>query len=228
MEPGSFSAGSASNEPGRMSDERMQTPIDLSFGYWIADTACTWGLWWTLMPEEIPPGWDVDDDNDPVRGVSPAQIFEFLRRLGQLLPPCEPALPDQVEWEYACRAGTGTPWAFGSAVNANLVRMLSTGPVPVASLPPNPWGLYEMHGNVAELCVDFATFEGNAPSAAAILPTRLSLRGGSFADPPAAVRSAAVRTIEHHERRDDAGFRFVLRARERGAPMAAALPDPAA
>lgn len=223
MEPGSFLSGSPSDEAGRMSDEPLPAPASLHTGFWMADTACTRVLWWTLMPEQMPPSRNGDDDNEPVRGVAPEQVFEFLRRLARLLPPCRVQLPSAVEWEYACRAGTITPWAFGVSVNAGQVRMLSAGPAPVASLPPNPWGLYEMHGNVAEICADWPSLEGRDGSSA----EALSLRGGSFADPPAAMRSASMRGVGRQEIRNDVGFRFTLRAWERGEAAAASLPDPA-
>ena len=76
-------------------------------------------------------------------------------------------LPTEAQWEYACRAGTTTPFSFGATITPEQVnydgtipsraaRRGSTGSetVPVASLPANPWGLYEMHGNVWEWCAD--------------------------------------------------------------------------
>ncbi len=216
MEAGHFTAGSPASESGRSPDERAPLSIQVHTGFWMADTACTWGLWWAVMPEGMPPGWDSDHDHDPVMGLSPDQVLDFLRRFELLLPPCQAALPDAVEWEYACRAGTNTPWSFGMDVNSGQVRMLSAGPVPVASLPPNPWGLYEMHGNVAEICADGASYPGlDGSFAGPMRADRFVLRGGSFADPPAATRSAAVQMLGRNEAREGAGFRFTLRAREK-------------
>jgi len=76
-------------------------------------------------------------------------------------------LPTEAEWEYACRAGTATPFSFGATITPEQVNYDGNYPyaggegglfrettVPVKSLPANPWGLYEMHGNVWEWCAD--------------------------------------------------------------------------
>jgi len=214
MEPGSFMMGSPLTDPGRLGNERVAEPVQLTEGYWIADTACTWGLWLMLMADETPPGWNDDRDSEPATQVTPAAASEFTRRLGVLLPPCQALLPSQAEWEYACRAGMDTAWSFGNSVNNSQVQMLTGGPCPVTSLPPNAWGLYEMHGNVAEICKD-------GMPAAAGAPEFFATRGGSFADPPGATRSAAERLIEREEIRDDVGFRFTLRARAKPNPLEA-------
>ncbi|KQV50360.1 hypothetical protein ASC95_13355 [Pelomonas sp. Root1217] len=212
MEPGGFMMGSPLTDSGRLGNERIAEPMQLTEGYWIADTACTSGLWLMLMADETPADWNGDRDNDPATGITPAQAFEFLRRLGALLPPCQALLPSQAEWEYACRAGTDTGWSFGSSVNNSQVQMLTSAPCAVTSLPPNAWGLYEMHGNVAEICAD------GMPSAAGV-PEFFATRGGSFADPPGATRSAAERLIQLKEVHDDVGFRFTLRAHPKAEPV---------
>jgi len=121
-------------------------------------------------------------------------------------------LPTEVEWEYACRAGTTTAYSTGdepeslgdhawSAENAEK-------PMPVGKKKPNPWGLQDMHGNVAEWCVDFyqpdayATFAkmGDPAKSPVVLPTAKEYsyvaRGGSWNDDPDRLRSAA-RTPSH-------------------------------
>lgn len=116
-------------------------------------------------------------------------------------------LPSEAEWEYAARAGTQTAYSFGEGAealgdyawyDANADYQLH----PVASKKPNPWGLYDMHGNVGEWTLDgydAATYQKLAPgpvdSAAAIQwPTKQFprvIRGGSWLDPAPACRSAA-------------------------------------
>jgi formylglycine-generating enzyme required for sulfatase activity len=214
MELGNFTIGSPTSEPGRSSGERTPVAVRVP-GFWMADTACTWSLWWTVMAPDPEAVWDSDVADHPVNGIAPAEALAFLKRLGELLPPCAVRLPNEAEWEYACRAGTTTPWAFGADVNTGHVHMLAAGPRSVASLPPNDWGLYEMHGNVAEICVASYTTPGR-PMADG--PEQFVLRGGSFADPPAATRSAAARPVDIDERRGDAGLRFTLRAETGAAP----------
>ena len=103
----------------------------------------------------------------PVEQVSWDDVQAFLRKLEALVPGIMADLPTEAEWEYACRAGTTTPFSFGSMITPEQVNYDGNLPyaggekgiyreetVPAKSLPPNPWGLYEMHGNVWEWCAD--------------------------------------------------------------------------
>jgi formylglycine-generating enzyme required for sulfatase activity/serine/threonine protein kinase len=112
-----------------------------------------------------------DDPRCPVDSVDPSDINEFCRRLSEL--PAEKAarrlyrLPSEAEWEYACRAGTETLFAFGDTITARQANFDTRdslfGPkqaglgraVKVGSYPPNAFGLFDMHGNVMELCEDY-------------------------------------------------------------------------
>ena len=115
-------------------------------------------------------------------------------------------LPTEAEWEYACRAGTNTAYSFGDDVeemgeyawyydNANEAYH------PVGKKRPNPWGLHDMHGNVAEWCVDqylpdAYSKAGNPavnPLAVATKVEPRSVRGGSWDDDPVALRCAVRR-----------------------------------
>ena len=63
--------------------------------------------------------------------------------------------PFEDQWEYACRAGTSTAYSWGNHINSDLVNFIESGlkaPVKIGSYPPNPWGFYDMHGNVSEWC----------------------------------------------------------------------------
>lgn len=115
-------------------------------------------------------------------------------------------LPSEAEWEYACRAGTETAYSFGDDPDdledyAWYYDNSDEGPSPVGQKKPNPWGLHDMHGNVAEWCLDevledgYAKFGGKAVKAADALvwPTQLTsraIRGGSWEDDPENCRSA--------------------------------------
>ena len=100
------------------------------------------------------------------------------------------------------------------------VNAESRSPLPVTELPPNAWGLFQMHGNVAEFCRDLLDREQRTAEAwidpegpPGARTGWHALRGGSFRGSFAQARSAAVERIARDERRDDVGFRFILRAR---------------
>jgi formylglycine-generating enzyme required for sulfatase activity len=123
-------------------------------------------------------------------------------------------LPLESEWEYACRAGTTTPWSSGSEPDSlDAVAWFADNSDetthPVGEKEPNAWGLHDMHGNVAEWVLDQLAADGYTrqaampqpvpETAAAVWPTSLSprvVRGGSYYDESAQCRSAARRGSE--------------------------------
>lgn len=151
-------------------------------------------------------------------------------------------LPTEAEWEYACRAGTTTPYSFGEDArelskygNYALQKLEDVGrtkvskkasslgfdgflhTAPVGSLRPNPWGLYDMHGNVMEWCQDLfdATYyeispakDPQGPESVPGEPRRV-LRGGSWSQPLPALASATRMSAEQDDRSATKGFRVV-------------------
>ncbi|MDD1438412.1 formylglycine-generating enzyme family protein, partial [Dolichospermum sp. ST_sed10] len=126
-------------------------------------------------------------------------------------------LPSEAEWEYACRAGTTTPFYFGESINPELVNYngnYTYGSAPkgqyrqqttdVGSFPPNAFGLYDMHGNVWEWCLD--DYIGNysdAPKDGNALTGQSGLkmgRGGSWVNNPQYCRSASRNSYTRDER----------------------------
>jgi formylglycine-generating enzyme required for sulfatase activity len=142
----------------------------------------------------------------PVVAMTHHNCMEFCRWLSKRTGHVY-RLPTEAEWEWACRAGTTTAYSFGDDP-AKLgeyawTKANSDGTTQeVAKKKPNPWGLYDMHGSMAEFCLDhyqkdhYATFPLDRPTLQPVLlPTdrRWShvLRGGSWAHGPAEARSAA-------------------------------------
>jgi formylglycine-generating enzyme required for sulfatase activity len=172
----------------------------------------------------------------PVEQVSFDDVDGFLSHLNALLPRDFAAgLPTEAQWEYACRAGTQTPFHFGANITPEQVNYDGGFPyadgkkgldrsrtVPVKSLPPNAWGLYEMHGNVWEWCADNlrdyrALDVGQAeldPHGSTTADAR-ALRGGSWFSAARRVRAAIRYHGERAGRNDIVGFRLFLRSHVR-------------
>ena len=137
-------------------------------------------------------------------------------------------LPTEAEWEYACRAGTTTPFSTGENVTVEQANYYGTYPydgypsghyrnrtVPAGSFAPNPWGLYDMHGNVWEWCWDwYGAYDDNIaenPSGAALGTYRVN-RGGGWNDFGRHLRSAYRAAYPPDNKTFNLGFRLVRNA----------------
>jgi formylglycine-generating enzyme required for sulfatase activity len=228
IEPGSFLMGSPDTEHERSRDEGPQHPVTMTQGFWLADTACTQALWLALVGGDNPSGL-TSNLQLPVEQVSWNNVTRrFLPKLQALLPADTKAtLPTEAQWEYACRAGTSTPFSWGDTIHPGLVNYDGNRPyngglkgeyrrrtVPVLSLPANDWGLHQMHGNVSEWCLDEAR---DYAKGTAINPTRTVrdgrpvLRGGSWFDHAGFARSAYRRRNHRDARLGGFGFRVALK-----------------
>lgn len=103
--PGRFTMGSPESEAGRREDEGPQHEVELSCGFWLADTPCTQALWQAVMGEN--PSRFLSPER-PVEQVNWDDCQSFAAKLNTLLPGLGVRLPSEAEWEYACRAGTKT------------------------------------------------------------------------------------------------------------------------
>jgi uncharacterized protein (TIGR02996 family) len=117
-------------------------------------------------------------DNFPVESVSYLEVINFCKWFSELYR-VRGNLPNELEWKYACRAGSVSPFHFGELpqpwrLNCRFEESSDGGnwgcPNPVGTYPPNFWGLYDMHGNVAEFCCCEES------------PATTVVKGGSFAD----------------------------------------------
>ena len=232
IEPGTFLMGSIEDEPARSSDEGPRHLVTLTRGFWLADTACTQAMWQVVTGHN--PSHFLSDGDLPVEQVSWDDVQGFLRALESHLPGCLADLPSEAEWEYACRAGTETAFSFGASITPEQVNYRGDLPyagaakglyrrrtVPVRSLRPSPWGLYEMHGNVWEWCADGRRdYNGDAQEdprgSATAEQTDRAVRGGSWNDVARWARSAFRYWSHPGSRYAVLGFRFCLRSSEPG------------
>jgi formylglycine-generating enzyme required for sulfatase activity len=223
IEAGSFLMGSPETEAERY--DEVQHEVILTQGFWLADTTVTQALWLAVMGNN--PSQFKDDANNPVEKVSWNDAQMFINRLNNLIPDIQAQLPSEAQWEYACRAGTTTPFSFGDNITPEQVNYDGTRPytdgnkglyrektVAVKSLPANPWGLYEMHGNVWEWCQDYWTEQlpkepTTDPKGADTGSVRV-VRSGSWHGIGRSVRSADRYRYDADLRYYGLGFRLAL------------------
>jgi len=228
--PWEFLMGSTPEEPERDNDE-IQHRVIISQGYWLADTACSQALWEAVM-ESNPSHFKGNDL--PVESISWEDVEEFNRKLNEKISGLKARLPSEAEWEYACRAGTETPFWWGEELTTDLANYNSNNPynngpkgvgrektMPIKSFAANPWGLYQTHGNVWEWCEDwfgvFPEVEGCIDPIGPDDGTYRVLRGGSWFGLGEWLRAAFRNHFSPVNRYGDLGFRLAAGPRPGGA-----------
>ena len=204
-------------------NEQPQHRVKITKPFYMGVYALTQAQYLTVVKTN---GADFKGENNPADGVSWKDAVLICKRLsamtGQTL-----RLPTEAEWEYACRAGTTTPFNTGETLStdqANYDGNFTYGSarkgeyrektVAVGSFAPNAFGLYDMHGNVWEWCQDWydAAYYKNSPTDDPRGPEKGEvrvLRGGSWAINPWSCRSANRFWGDPSFRRDTYGFRVV-------------------
>jgi sulfatase modifying factor 1 len=199
VEPGTFTMGNPSRLfPGN----ETQHQVTLSNGFWLGKYEVTQAQWEKVMGSN--PSY-FKGANRPVEEVSWNDVTSFCdklteleRQAGRLPAGMAYQLPTEAQWEYACRAGTETAYAFGDlSFLVSGQTNINGGPgktTDVGSYPANGWGFYDMHGNVREWCADW--YEGftsravSDPVGPAVGSYRV-LRGGSWHSSANGARSAS-------------------------------------
>jgi formylglycine-generating enzyme required for sulfatase activity len=227
---GTFLMGSPEDEPFRNKDEVLHK-VTLTKPFYIQTTEVTEAQWNALMGRK----WFSRrrGGNLPVVKISWYDCMEFLEKLNRL-GEGRYRLPTEAEWEYACRAGSQAAYTWGKTIDCTQAMFANNssdsrdcldyatkrdlpmdGPAPVKSYPPNDWGIFDMHGNVWEWCLDWY---GAYPSDSVTDPkgtpsgSQKVRRGGSWFKGASLCRSANRNFGHPASRYATLGFRVVREA----------------
>ncbi len=238
--PGSFKL------PNKTDGKNKQVTVKFETGFWMAQTEVTQAQWAEVMGSNPSRFRGM---NLPVEQVDPAAVQGFVKWMNasrKLPEGWECAIPTERQWEYACRAGTTTDYYFsghsgrlpmyGNYRSAESPRTDSNSPTseedgfanqtaPVGSYLPNPWGLQDMHGNVAEMCVISAqpkSIPGEVAAPLALALAGFNKRGGGWSSNAEDCRADSRTEIGYEKHAT--GFRPVL-IRPKPTPPPAPVPD---
>ena len=220
IEPQTFYMGSPKKEFDRL-DNEIYHKATIVQGYWLAESVVTQRVWESVMGDK--PSFFKGDEL-PVEQVSWHDTQNFIKKLKKISPLPGIRLPTEEEWECACRATTRTPFSFGQNINPDQVNYDGEFPynqaakglerartVEIKSLPPNQWGLYEMHGNVHEWCDSvYPTKREKNTEEVSKVTLQQVVKGGSWADDGRDCRSARRVKSEPDKRGDSVGFRLAI------------------
>ena len=220
---GKYLMGSPENEPERAIDEEPQHQVSIR-PFLMGKYPVTQAQWKAIMKNN--PSRFTEDEKNPVEKVSWFDCIDFCERLSEKLGR-EFRLPTEAEWEYACRAKTTTPFFFGETMTTELANYNGEytygiekegeyrhKTTKVGSFSPNRFGLYDLHGNVAEWCED--TWHDNYQEAPNNGDSWLEedgslervLRGGSWLHLPGSCRSSQRLSSSGNSKSDAFGFRI--------------------
>ena len=228
---GEFMMGSSSDEEGRNDNEGPVHKVTFEKPYYLEKYEVTQGQWNAVMGSN--PSCFKGDDL-PVENVSWNDAQEFIKKLNEMEGTEIYRLPSEAEWEYACRAGTTSSYFFGDNAsklgdyawyngfitsderNQNQGEILSNESThQVGQKKPNPWGLYDMYGNVWEFCLDkYHSDYNDATSNGSALEDETSSmyvsRGSCWSDSAENCRSARRGSDFPDNRNNILGFRLLM------------------
>lgn len=246
--PGTFLMGAPAGEEGGSDDDRPQHQVRIDYSFALGQHTVTFAEWDSALAAgaklEKPDDWGWGRETRPVINVSWEDAQAYIAWLNSLIAgeespllnasvgvstaPVLYRLPSEAEWEYACRAGRGTPFSFGATIGTDQANYdgnstygdgrageFRAETMPVGCFTPNRFGLYQMHGNVLEWCEDVLhdNYVGAPTDGSPWVGTGSSFRvarGGSWSDAPLSLRSAARDGGEPYDRVPVVGFRLAM------------------
>ena len=220
---GSFQMGSPINSPVRIMDEKPHN-VELTRGFYLGKYEITQRQYALVMEDNVqdlkPLPSRFKGPSLPVEQVSWKDVQEFCARLTYLERRDQRlnkgwayCLPTEAEWEYACRGGTATLYSWGNEIFLkNAAYRESAGKTRlIGQFPSNPWGFFDMHGNVWEWVDDwygdYSTDDQTDPEGA-LSGTNKVLRGGSWANLGTNLRAASRHYLPPSTRSPTTGFRL--------------------
>ena len=209
------------------SAESPKRKVSFRTGFWITRYEITQAQWKSIMGNN-PSKFKDCGELCPIENVSFDDAQEFIRRLNLGNDGFEYSLPSEAQWEYAARAGTATPFAYGNSLSSLQANFNGNYPysstknkfiqktVPVGSYQPNAWGIYDMHGNVWEWTLDtYSSYVGaptdGSPNIVAADSNLRVLRGGSWYYFGGNARSAGRSAQANNAKDNGVGVRVVAR-----------------
>ena len=195
--------------------QRPRHKVKINQEFYLGKYEITQAQWKAVMGKN-PSLYDLCGENCPVESVSWNNVKKFIEKLNQKNDGFKYRLPSEAEWEYAARAGTGTVYYWGDDLEEKDFRYYvsanGANPVRVGSFLPNGFGLYDMSGNVWELCED--VWQANYKNAPADGSANLAgdtekrvMRGGSYGNFAQERRSDMRRNFPINEGNQSLGFR---------------------
>lgn len=239
LSAGSYSMGSPLREEARLPEDGPPTPVTLTKGFWMGKYEVTQAQFAAIMRMNPSLFSGRDNLSRPVERVSYREAVEFCERLtererkaGRVPEGYQFRLPTEAEWEYACRAGTDTPFHWGEQADPRRANIKGVYPrelegveeyegipsfnntVDVGQYEPNAFGLYDMHGNVSEWCLDtwLSRLSGNSETDPVRQDPRVGervIRGGGWEDFAKRCRSGIRRAFDEKTKSQSIGFRIV-------------------
>jgi formylglycine-generating enzyme required for sulfatase activity len=209
---GDFTMGTPPNEPGREDGELPPRRVTITKAFYIGRYETTQAQYQAVMHENPS---EFKGDDLAIDQVRYSEALEYCRRLSDLTG-VNVTLPTEAQWEYACRAGTNTPYYSGATEGdlnrAGWYRANSGKTVhKIGQKEPNAWGIYDMHGNLYEPSLDYiVSFDDLSTTnpEGKRFATHGAARGGAWMEPPDRCRAGS--RIQTNDMFGGMGIRIVI------------------